>query len=467
MNQTRARKLARRVTSSSVAWGGAMTVLRGIGFLVVMAYALRKVPTAEIGLWYVMLSIAGLGAIVEFGFAATISRYASYYSGGVVDVNTLGTTAAASGGMNKPALQALVRMAAGLYGRFGLLVGVLMTFVWAGWRIWGDAPASGVGARESAAFALLVAGTVFNMTGMYWAAVLYGINRVRLYNKSMVAGLLGNYLLALAGLLAGMGILALVAGQLMSSLIPRLVARRAVRAELIDVDPRTIPLLSWRELWPTTWRAGILTLCTYLMIGTTTVFCYIFADITTAASYGLTMQMALMLHTTATLWLWVKIPAISAMRAQGDWRAVAEVLRWRLPASLITYAFGAALTVLLAPWVLSQLQSKTQMLARPEMLALLVLIGLDLIVGLHSALLQTGNEVPQVPAFCLSAALTLLLVWPLGTRFQVWGVIGAPFLAQLVVNYWWVPYQFWERLIAGLRMVEGHAVPTEVVLRRK
>src|SRR5262245_10819306 len=55
------RKLANRVTSSPVAWGGVMTLLRGVGFLVVMAYALKQIPTQEIGLWYVMLSIAGLG----------------------------------------------------------------------------------------------------------------------------------------------------------------------------------------------------------------------------------------------------------------------------------------------------------------------------------------------------------------------------------------------------------------------
>jgi len=85
------------------------------------------------------------------------------------------------------------------------------------------------------------------------------------------------------------------------------------------------------------------------------------------------------------------------------------------------------------------------------MIALLALIGLDVIVGFHSALLQTGNEVPQVRAYCLSAALTLCLVWPLGARFQVWGVIGAPFLAQLAVNYWLVPYQFWRRLRTGVR----------------
>jgi hypothetical protein len=369
--------------------------------------------------------------------------------------------------MNTRGLAALVRMAGRLYGLFGVLVGVLMLVAWAGWRVWGEAPPQGVGPRESAAFALLVAGTAFNMTGMYWAAVLYGMNRVQLFNQSMVAGLVGNYALALLGLMAGAGIVALVAGQIVGSVIPRLVARRAVKAQLAGVESgETVPL-SWRDLWPTTWRAGVLTVCTYLLIGTTTLDCYIFADIRTAASYGLTMQMALMLHTTSTLWLWVKVPAISAMRARGDWQGIVDLLRWRLPASVLTYALGAAVTVLIAPWVLSLLQSRTGMLPRPEMLALLILIGLDLIVGLHSSLLQTGNEVPHMPAFCLSAALTMLLVWPLGSRFQVWGVIGAPFLAQLFVNYWWVPYQFWGRLRAGIRTSEGDVVSSEVLVRRK
>jgi hypothetical protein len=142
------------------------------------------------------------------------------------------------------------------------------------------------------------------------------------------------------------------------------------------------------------------------------------------------------------------------MRAQGDWKGILDILRWRVPASLFSYVLGAAVVIVAAPWVLSLLQSKTQMLPRPGMLALLVLVGLDLIVGIHSTLLQTGNEVPQLRSFCLSACLSLLLMWPLGTRFHVWGVIAAPFLGQLVVNYWWVPYQFWVRVQAGLRIQE-------------
>ena len=188
-----------------------------------------------------------------------------------------------------------------------------------------------------------------------------------------------------------------------------------------------------------------------MMIGTTTVSCYAFADIHTAASYGLTMQVALMLHTTSTLWMWVKIPMIGAMRVQGDWRGIEEVLRWRLPASALSYGLGATAVALVAPGILFALHSKTQVLPAPMMLALLVLIGLDVIMGIHSALLQTGNEFPHVRLYVLSTCLTLALLWPLGSRFQVWGVLGAPFLGQLLVNYWWVPAQFWGRFREGIR----------------
>jgi len=418
--------------------------------LLVMAYALRQIPTPEIGLWYVMLSIAGMGGIVEFGFSSTLSRHASYYAGGAVEIPRFGVDQAVLGGMNKPAIIALVEMARRLYQFLGVLVGVLMLAVWSGWLHWGGV-ATQVGVREILAFLLLLAGTAFNMTGLYWGAILYGINRVRLYNQWMMLGLSANYVVALIGLMAGFGILALVVGQIIGGLVPRFAARRFVKEMLGVIEPDSRFKVSWHDLWPTTWRAGVLTLCTYLMINITTFWCSVFTDMRTTASYGLTLQMALMLHTTSALWVWVKIPEIGTLRVRGQWKAIFGLLRWRLPASLLTYGVGAILMIIAAPWFLSFLHSKTEMLPCAGMVALLALIGLDLIVGHHSALLQTGNEIPQLHAYCISACLTLLLVWPLGRHFHLWGVIGAPCLAQLVVSYWWVPCQFWRRLHVGIR----------------
>ena len=119
-----------RVMASSLAWGGVMTMMRGMGFLLVMAYALRKIPAPEVGLWYVMLSIAGMGGIVEFGFSATLSRYASYYAGGAVELLRLGVDKTVSGGMNKPAIAALAEMASRHYSCFGADVGCLPFAAW-------------------------------------------------------------------------------------------------------------------------------------------------------------------------------------------------------------------------------------------------------------------------------------------------------------------------------------------------
>jgi len=48
------------------------------------------------GLWYLMLSIAGLATIANLGFQPRSGAYASYYAGGADDVPRLGLVAMAA-----------------------------------------------------------------------------------------------------------------------------------------------------------------------------------------------------------------------------------------------------------------------------------------------------------------------------------------------------------------------------------
>jgi hypothetical protein len=436
-----------RVLGSAVIWGFAFTAIRGVGFLIVMAYALRRLPADDIGLWYVMLNIAGLAVIVEFGFAATIGRYASYFAGGAADVPRLGLSSTPPRGVsNQPALVGLVKMARRLYLVFGVAVGIVMLVVWLGWLQFGSGRAVVTSARILD-FVVLAVGSGFNMTGMFWTAILFGLNRVRLHNQLQILGLVVNYLVVLGGLVAGCGITALVMGQLLVSLLPRLAARRQVLALLGPEAVSSRMMISWRDLWPMTWRSGAITLCSYIYIQGTTFMCSLFTDLRTTASYGLMLQMALMLHSLAAMWVWVKHPEIGALRTQSRLPEVVRMLRWRLPLSMATYVAGASCLILLAPLLLSWLKSNTAPLPGLQMAALFGLIGLDLFLGHHSAILQTGNEVPHLRVFAVSAVLMMLLVWPLGRLFHVWGVLAAPFVAQLVWSYWWTPWQCWKRLL--------------------
>jgi hypothetical protein len=436
----------RRLLNSAVAWGFIFVLVRGVGFVIVTGYALRWLPQEDMGLWYLLLNIAGLATIVEFGFTATLGRYASYYCSGAAGVPRLGLTGEApvSGQPNQQAMAGLLVMARRLYRVFGLGVGLVMILTWLAWVL--AHPGLAVGRARMADAFLLAAGSAFNMTGYYWPALLYGANRVRHFHQAMIVGLAASYAITLAGLALGGGMTALVAGQILFGAVPRYISRRLV-APLCVLPPESrVAPLAWRDLWPISWRTGALTLCSYLYIQATTFYCSLTTDLGTTASYGLAVQLALILHQLSAMWVFVKLPEFGMRLARGDKAGIVGLLRTRLALSLAMYAVGAGLLLFILPSVLTWLHSNTAPLPTWQLAAVFGLLWLDLWVGHHSAVLQMGNEAPHLPVFAVTALATVLLVLPFAQRWGVWGVMAAPFLVQVVANYWRTPWLCWRRL---------------------
>ncbi len=441
-------RLVRRALQSAVAWGFAFTVLRGLGFLVVTAYALKHLPVTEMGIWFVMLNIAGLAAIVEFGFAATIGRFASYYAAGAPSVPRLGLDIPpGSGEPNRAALAGLIRMSRTLYRGFAAAVAAIMLL---SWFLWQSLSGSGqhVSAAHNVTFVLLVAGSAFSMAELYWMTLLYGTNQVRQVNQLQLLGLAVNYGLALAGLLAGFGLTALVVGQIAWSAIPRTMARRMVLREFSPRDLAHPAAISWRDLWATTWRSGAITLSSYVCIQGTTLVCAWVTDLQTTACYGLSIQLALMLHQVAASWLAVKFPLIGALRTRGDLPGARRIVSQRLLLSMLTYTAGGVVILMAGPWLLTVVGAKTSLLPVPLLAALLGWIGVELALGNHSAVLLTGNVTPHMPGYLVTAACVAPLAVYLGLKWGVAGLIAATLLAQLPWNYWWTPWKCWTRLLA-------------------
>jgi len=439
----------RRFACSAVAGAAIVTVVRAAGFLLVLGYALRKLPPAEIGLWYVMSTIAGMAGIIELGFGGTLSRYASYYAAGVATIPRLGVGPGVGElPPNVDALAGLVLVSRRLYRVFGALVGAIMLVAWLGWLRWGSAPNS-VTLAHSLWFLFFAAGTALNMTGSFWPAMVFGLNHVRSFNGFTLWGLIVDYGAAFLILVAGGGIEALIAGQLLVGFVPRFLARRLVTRLLKDGQPSAAPALTWVDLWPMSWRSGAVGLSSFICLQGTVYLCSFYADLRTTACYGFSMQLAVMLHGFSAIWLWVKHPEISLLRGRGDGKAASRVFWTRLPLSLASYAVGAVLSIPAMRVLLNLLGSQTDLLPAAQLVALFGVVGLDLVVGHHSAILQTGNEAPHLKAGLLSAGLTLSFVAILAPVLGVWGIILAPVCAQLPFNYWWTPMLCWRRLLGS------------------
>lgn len=442
---------ARRLFKKAVVWAFLVTVVRGVGFFVVMAYALRKLPSSEIGLWYVMLNIAGLACIVELGFSSTIGRFSSFYMAGSEYVPRLGLKPFQVNGTVRPnyrALAGLIIMARSLYMRFGIFVMFIMLLCGGLWLSSKSSQLS-VDRVHIIAFFILTIGSGLNMMGLFWHGLQFGINRVLAYNQFFIISLLLSYIVSFCGLYSELGLMALVFGFLILNFTCRFLARRDVLAFIPNETFDAPETVSWRNLWPMTWRSGVASWASFLCIQNTALICSLIADLNTTASYGFSLQLGLLLHGFSTNWLSVKYPLISHLRVQGAVKKVICIVWKRMLLSFLTFIAGAVAIIYLAPLVLTYVNSKTQVLPVSQMISLFFIVGIDQIIGMHAAIMQTGNQVPHLIPFIFSGILVTLFGLLLGNIYGINGLIAAVMLSQIIYNYWWTPLRCWKDLFSS------------------
>lgn len=443
------------IIKSPVFWSGLVTLLRTGGFFLVLPVVLRKVPTEQLGMWYVFLGIAQFSGIVELGFAPNISRFASFFMGGAKNPKSIGIAHATSevSGPNLAGLKGLAEMAMSLYPKLGYAMGVIMT-CGGGWWLFHKFGNSFWNWQIAPAFFLYTAGMTINMYGYFWMNLLFGVDRVREGQQIFAIGLMLNYFICVFGLMLGMGLYALALGQITLALFPRWIACFIVKKNFLDKSP-SIQNVSWRDLWPMTWRSGLSAFGAYLSLPAMTLVCAQTCGLVETAEFGLSMQLALMLQALSATWMAVLWPKLGTMRTRREFSAIRRLVGIRLLLSLSTYLLGAGVAFFFAPLAIQVFRSNTHFLSSPYLALLLAVVGIDMMVGLVGAILLTGNRVPQLGASLFTGFLALVFAVFLSRQAGVLGVIIAPALAQLSFNLWSIAGLFLKDM-NGLEILSQH-----------
>jgi len=440
--------LAKRLTSTGVFWTSLVTVLRTAGFVLVLPLVLKRLPTAEVGLWYVYMGIATLCSMIELGFAPVISRFASYYMAGFRELPGLGAFSPSrqEEGIHRAGIAGLVRMADRLYRVFALVIFLAMGlggYLWLR-HTYGAAFSQ---PRNQIAFWIYTFGTAWSMVGFFWTGLLFGINRVQDFQKATLGGIALNYLIILLGLLVHWDIFGLVLGQIGMNFCQRL-RSRALFLQHCPIDRQEVPLpIQWRHLWPMTWRGGLMGLGMYLASASAAILiCGQLFGLETTARYALSVQLAAMAYGLANTWVLVKYPVISTLYVQGRLAEIRKLAAERLALQTLSYAVLCIVAWAWAPLFLRLLGTRTNFL-EPRLLALVLAVGaVDLFVNAVASIVQSGNQFPFVKSKLLNGALALVLAWGLGKWLGLGAMICAPLLAQCLYNGWFVCLWCWRDL---------------------
>lgn len=428
---------------TSVVWFWILNGFRLASGLILLPLVLRVFTKADLGMYYVLLSLAGLVPLVDFGFGNTIGRFVSYAMGGADTIQAHGVATSSIGkGPNYPLLWQLLRTTRALY-RYLTLALLVILGIWGTYMVELRIHETSSPLITRLAWITTLGSTLFDIYSNWWDVFLRGMNEVRAATRIVVAALTLRFAVSVALLLGGAGLLSIPVATLVSCVLQRQLARRRCLA-LLKEEPLTTRLNlkeNLKILWPNSWRTGIHLISSYLTVNANLAICVHAFGLAANGKYGLSVQLMNIAAGMASVWLLTKWPLISQLQARGEPASVRRTFWSRLWLQNATFLPLTAGIVFVIPWLLRWFGSGKTMLPLIWLLALTLTTFLDLQFTTWGTLISTANRIPYLwPSVATNiVSLTLSLILVHFTALGLGALVLGPLLAGSAFNYWYWP----------------------------
>jgi O-antigen/teichoic acid export membrane protein len=437
----------KKIHQSALLWGILVVILKTGSAVFLLPLLLKRVPSAELGIWYVFLSIGGLAGLLDLGFGGCLVRSTGYLWAGAKNLLPVGHYSREvfdAEGPNLPMLAQLVGTMRFFYLMLAsiilLLAGVVGTrFLW--FRI-----GSVQHPREVwIAWMIFCAGLFMQTLGACWPSLLQGINQIRKSQQIQFIALICGYIVSVVGLLAGFGLIAVVCGQyLVYGVVVRILSRWLFYVEAGEefcLQRQNLNLKILKTLWPMAWRSGVVGAGGYLIFSSSTLISAWYLSMEETACYGLTMQICNLLSSTAAFVFQVKMPLLNQLRILGDISRIQQIFITRIRWMICIYILGSIGVVSLAPQLLYWIGSHTQLVTSPLIIVILAMVFLEQFHVQHACLVFSENKNPFMWPALISGVAVVLFSCILTPCLHLWGMVLAQAGVQLAFNNWWTVLQ--------------------------
>jgi len=437
------KSLILRVHRSAAAWSFFSTVLRVGANIFVLPFILHKLSPDDYAVWIVFGTIGGLASLLDLGFEQTITRMTSYAWAGATKFRAFGfheeDEKQTKSGPNLQLLQELIATLKAYYFYVGLGVLALLSLGGGVW-IWAITRHLENAASLQLAWLVYAVGCWLNFVVGRWPALLTGIGSVREAQVASIMSLLAYYVAVISGLLAGLGIWALVGGYVVMGFAARHLGKRYFKKHAQLPGGLPSARCHWeifQAIWPNAWRVGLVTVGAYLTIQANTLVCSAFLGLKATAAYGLSFQLFSLLTNLCLVWVAVKMPRINMLRQNGSKAEIIDLFARRMRLSLLCHIVGSLVIIFLAPVVLHKFKSNIALISAGQMALWAFFRLLDLHHSTYTYLVLSENYNPFVKPSLVSGAAVVIVSLILTPWIGVWGMILSTGLVSACYNNWW------------------------------
>lgn len=430
-------------------WGYLAQALNIGAGLILLPVILKYLPPAEVGLWFVFITLVGLAQLLEFGFNPTISRNTSYiYAGATAlrhdDLPVQNITAPS---INLHLLTSLLGTARKVYKSVSMLAAALLLII--GSIYISTLITEGTQNKSTLIFAWLTfaTGYVINFYYGYINGMLHGRGDITQSNKVIVTtrGLLiglGSY-----ALIAGHGLLGLGVASLLSSGIGRVLAmhyffnkaRPEMRSISADLHNKGDDLT--HLLWHNASRLGAVQIGSFLIQRGNILIASSALGLANAASYSMTVTILTVLMTVSSVICQLQLPRLNSLQARNERSSLIAIYGQIQLSAWGVFLLGLICLIVLGNTTLNLVGSEIKLIAWPLLLAFGLVYLLELNHSIAATYLTSINKIPFVKAALLSGvSITVLAIFFTETHGVI-GLIAAQGFIQLAYNNWKWPLE--------------------------
>jgi O-antigen/teichoic acid export membrane protein len=427
-----------------VVWNFVATFMRVASGVIVLPLVLRLLPSQEVGLWSIFITIGSLATLLDFGFSNSFTRNVTYIFSGVktlmkegyvpvdVDDKTIDY------GLLKSVIAAMRRY----YGILAVIF--LFVFVAISPYYLTNVLKDYKGNKHEILIAWLTYGVLvaYQLYTYYYGSLLSGRGQVKRVQQIIIIGQTARITTAVVFLLLGYGIISLVIAQFVSDVVNRVLCYYSFYDKDIKQQLKTATVIRVGEVMkimtPNAVKIGLTTVGGFLITKAIILIGPFYLSLTDIACYGITKQMIDLIISLGFLWFGTYYPKITLHRVSNDMVQIKRMyLKAKISLIFVFIVCGLGL-IFVGPTLLTLIHSKTHLLPAVMTLVFLLIAFLETNHGLAAQMLLTKNEVPFASASILSgvATIALLFISLKFTSIGIWGMILAPGIAQICYQNW-------------------------------
>lgn len=430
-----------RITKRDVIWSyGSYILQTGAGFFL-LPIILNKLPSEELAVWYVFLSITALINLLDFGLQPTIMRNVSYIFSGARSLKKHGVEIQNEAlPIDYALLKSLIKSIKRIYMIISFAIAGIM-FSLGSMYIRSITDSLINQEQILISWNIYVVSIVLNFYFYYYTPLLTGRGKIAESNQTIVMSKLTYIVISAIGLLSGYGLIAVSIGNLVGSLVNRITSfyffyDRETKINLQNSNRKNVNLLP--ILWNNSYKLGLVSVGAFLITKGNTLIASKFLDLEIVAQYGLTLQLTTILSTISSIFFRTYIPQFNSYRMTGNAEGIKKDFSKSLFVMNSIYILGAIVIISIGNVVLSFIGSNTMLLPKTYVSLILLIIYLETNHSNCATLITTKNEVPFVKSALFSGAGVLILglfsvKW---LSLGILGLILAQGLVQLLYNNW-------------------------------